>query len=405
MFDNDKLLVNEVHNILSKNKISLEKEIINLKYAYKKVISNKLYYKIDDPPFNKAAMDGYGYYDNGSRKFELLEEIFSAGSNKTDINILENCCIKIMTGAMVPDNINKISKFEAADIVEENGKKYVYVKEEENSNNIILKSTSSKIGDLLLDIKRLDAEDISRLASNGFSEIEVFKSPKVAVISTGSELIEIGNKLEIGKIYDSNGFLIVNKLKDIDIDSKFYGIVKDEYDSLYSVISGALKENDIVIVNGGISFGNMDYSKRVFNDLGVEKLCHGVSIKPGKPFYFGVKKDGNKINKAIFGIPGNPFASLVSIENFVKPYINNCMGIRYDNCFYKFPLYENYKRKNSKAEEYYPVDFITNDKGTFVKLLDYKGSFYLPANMKALMKINIGINEIKAFENVEIKFI
>ena len=211
MFDNDKLPVNEVHNILYNNKISLEKEMINLKYAYKKVISNKLYYKIDDPPFNKAAMDGYGYHDNGSRKFELLEEIFSAGSNKTDINILENCCIKIMTGAMVPDNINKISKFESADIVEENGKKYVYVKEEENSNNIILKSTSSKIGDLLLDIKRLEAEDISRLASNGFSEIEVFKSPKVAVISTGSELIEIGNKLEIGKIYDSNGFLIVNK--------------------------------------------------------------------------------------------------------------------------------------------------------------------------------------------------
>ena len=194
-------------------------------------------------------------------------------------------------------------------------------------------------------------------------------------------------------------------MKDINIDSKFYGIVKDEYDTLYSVISEALKENDIIIVNGGISFGNMDYSKRVFNDLGVEKLCHGVLIKPGKPFYFGVKKDGNKINKAIFGIPGNPFASLVSIENFVKPYINNCMGIKDDNSFYKFPLYENYKRKNSKVEEYYPVDFITNDKGTFVKLLDYKGSFYLPANMKALMKINIGINEIKAFENVEIKFI
>ena len=405
MFYNDKLLVNEVLNILYDNKISLEKETINLKYACKKVISDKIYYKIDDPPFNKAAMDGYGYYNNGSRRLELLEEIFSAGNNKTAANILENCCVKIMTGAMVPDNINKISKFEAADIVEENGKKYVYIKEEESSDNIILKASSSKIGDLLLDIKRLEAEDISRLASNGLSEIEVFKSPKVAVISTGSELVEIGNKLDIGKIYDSNGLLIENKLKSINIDYKFYGIVKDEYDSLYSIISEALKENDIIIVNGGISFGTMDYSKRVFNDLGIEKLCHGVLIKPGKPFYFGVKKDDNKINKAVFGIPGNPFASLVSIENFVKPYINNCMGIKDDNSFYKFPLYENYKRKNSKVEEYYPVDFITNDKGTFVKLLDYKGSFYLPANMKALMKIDIGVNEIKAFENVEIKFI
>ena len=395
-----KLLVNEVYNIIFNNSISLQSEIINIKDAYKRVLKKELYYKIDDPHFDKSAMDGYGYFNNGNKKFLLLKESIIAGNSNKNINSPENCCIKMMTGAAVPNNINKISKFEAAEIIDENEEKYVYIKEAERSDNIIYKGSGYKKGDLLLDKKILEAEDISKLASNGYSEIEVVKNPKIAFISTGTELTDITKKLEEGKIYDSNSFLIKNKLKAMNIECQFYGIVKDNYDSLYDVVSKALDENDIIIVSGGISFGDMDFTKEVYNALNIKELCHGVKIKPGKPFYFG-KKD----NKAVFGLPGNPFAVLVSFENFVKPYIYNSMGVKYNNQFFKLPLFEEYKRKKSDTEEYLPAEFIFSEDATLVKLIDYKGSFYLPSNIKALVKIDIGVNEIKALENVSIKFI
>lgn len=250
-------------------------------------------------------MDGYGYYDNGNNKFEILDDIVLAGDCKSDLNIPVNSCIRIMTGAMIPKSINRISKFESIKTLKENYKNYIFIKEIEKSNNIIERGSDLKAGDLLLDIKPLEAEDISILASNGYSKIEVKKSPKVAIISTGNELVDISKKLELGKIYDSNFHLISNKLKSMNIDYNFYGITKDDYNALNSVVSNALQECDIILVSGGISFGDKDYSGKVFNDLKIKKLCHGVLMKPGKPFYFGIKEN---YNKAVFGIPGNPFA-------------------------------------------------------------------------------------------------
>lgn len=402
-----KLSVSEVYNIISNNIVSLGNEIIDLKDSLKRIPSKKIYAKIDNPPFDKSAMDGYGYYDNGSDKFEIMEDIIFAGDCKSDINVPENNCVKIMTGAMIPKSVNKVSKLEAVKIIEENGKNYICIEEKEKSNNIIEKGSDLKVNDLLIDIKPLEAEDISVLACGGYSKIEVKKSPKIAIISTGNELIDISKELEFGKIYDSNSHLISNKLKNMNIDYNFYGIIKDDYNILKSTISKALEECDIIIVSGGVSFGDMDYSKKVFDDLKIKKLCHGVLMKPGKPFYFGIKEidiEENR-NKVVFGVPGNPFAVLVSFENFIKPYIYNSMGYKYSNIFFRMPLFETYSRKKSNMEEYMPADFIHNENSSFVKLLSYKGSFCLPRNIKALMKINIGINEIRANENVEVKFI
>ena len=402
-----KLSVSEVYNIISNNIVSLGNEIIDLKDSLKRIPSKKIYAKIDNPPFDKSAMDGYGYYDNGNDKFEIMEDVIFAGDCKSDINVPENNCVKIMTGAMIPKSVNKVSKLEAVKIIEENGKNYICIEEKEKSNNIIEKGSDLKVNDLLIDIKPLEAEDISVLACGGYSKIEVKKSPKIAIISTGNELIDISKELEFGKIYDSNSHLISNKLKNMNIDYNFYGIIKDDYNILKSTISKALKECDIIIVSGGVSFGDMDYSKKVFDDLKIKKLCHGVLMKPGKPFYFGIKEidiEENR-NKVVFGVPGNPFAVLVSFENFIKPYIYNSMGYKYSNIFFRMPLFETYSRKKSNMEEYMPADFIHNENSSFVKLLSYKGSFCLPRNIKALMKINIGINEIRANENVEVKFI
>lgn len=402
-----KLSVNEVYNIIQNNILSLENEIIDLKDSFKRIPSEKIYAKIDNPPFDKSAMDGYGYYDNGNDKFEILEDIIFAGDCKSDINVPRNSCVKIMTGASIPKFVNKVSRFEAVKIIEDGEKNYIRIEEKEKSNNIIEKGSDLKANDLLMDIKPLEAEDISVLASGGYSKIEVKKSPKIAIISTGNELIDISKELEFGKIYDSNSYLLSNKLKNMNIDYNFYGIIKDDYDILKSAVSKALEECDIIIVSGGISFGDMDYSEKVFDDLGIKKLCHGVLMKPGKPFYFGIKEINIKENrnKAVFGVPGNPFAVLVSFENFIKPYIYNSMGYKYSNIFFRMPLFETYSRKKSNLEEYMPADFIHNENSSFVKLLSYKGSFCLPRNIKALMKINIGINEIKANENVEVKFI
>lgn len=401
-----KTTVTEAYDLMLNDILSFESEIIPIDESLNRVLSKKVYYKIDEPIFDKAAMDGYAYYKENEdiNKLTVISETIFAGDDK-DIDIPKYGCVRIMTGAMVPQKANSIIRLEYTENFLEDSKRYMKIVRKESSTNIIKKGENAKTNDLMLDIKPLKAEDIAMLSSNGYSEIEVRRSPIVGIITTGNELINVHENLEKGKIYDSNSHLLINKLKNININSVFYGIYKDDYNSLYKVIEKAIKECDIIIVTGGISFGDMDLSKKVFDSLGIKTIFHKVMMKPGKPLYFGLKKSSISEKKAIFGIPGNPFAVFTCFENFIKPYIYNSLGYKYDNIFFKMPIARDYIRKKIDCVEYIPAKIIQKETEVCAEPLKYGGSSVLISGIEAIIKIDIGVKEIKAGDLIETRFL
>ncbi len=167
------------------------------------------------------------------------------------------------------------------------------------------------------------SREIGAIAAVGLDRIKVVRKPRVAVISTGDELELPGKILGPGKIFDANTYMIMTRLLDLGADAVFKGRVQDRYSELLQAVRDAITEEfDIIILSGGTSAGRGDMLYRVVEDLG-ELLIHGVMIKPGKPFIFGVC-DGI----SLFGLPGYPVSAMITFERLIEPVIRDMVGIR-----------------------------------------------------------------------------
>jgi molybdopterin molybdotransferase len=197
------------------------------------------------------------------------------------------------------------------------------------------------------------------IASVGLNKIEVFSEITIAFFSTGNELIEPGNELSIGQIYNSNRYTLLGLLKNMPVNFLDLGIVPDDLQSTKDILQRASNEADIIISTGGVSVGEEDYVKTALESLG-ELTMYKVKMKPGKPFTFG------KINKAYFlGLPGNPVSAFVIFNLFARSFIAKCIGLNYqlkiqkvvaDFDWHKKGMRREYARAkiiNNKAEIYH----------------------------------------------------
>jgi molybdopterin molybdotransferase len=155
----------------------------------------------------------------------------------------------------------------------------------------------------------------------GYKKINVYEKPRVALLITGNELIPLGNKLKPGQIYDSNYYTLSSSLRNIGIDTINLGIVKDDKKDLLAKVQDGLNKSDVLIVSGGISVGEYDFVQEIFNKLKIRKVFWRIAVKPGKPTYFGIK--GKKL---VFGLPGNPVASLIIFNQLIIPALKKMMG-------------------------------------------------------------------------------
>jgi molybdopterin molybdotransferase len=162
--------------------------------------------------------------------------------------------------------------------------------------------------------------EIGLIASLGYPEVRVHRHPRVAIISTGSELVEVHQSLGPGQIRNSNSYALRAQCQQLGIHADVLGIVPDDYESTRRMIERGL-EYDVLLSTGGVSVGEFDFIKDVQDELGVQRRLWGVAMKPGKPLAFGVR-DG----KLVFGLPGNPVSAMVSFELFVKPALLRLMG-------------------------------------------------------------------------------
>ncbi|GAB4256105.1 MAG: molybdopterin molybdotransferase MoeA [Vicingaceae bacterium] len=334
----------EALNIINSLSITpVGEELTPLKYGLNRILSKKIVSPIHMPPFNQSAMDGYAvHFDEITNKnFKLVGEV-AAGDDASGMVLNKGEAVRIFTGAMVPDTANAVIMQEKVDITDT----HITINEHlENGKNIRLIGEQIKKGDLALNEgTQLNAAAIGYLKGLGITEVYVYKQPKIAIIVTGNELIDNDDKLTPGKIFESNGWMIENALKALHFNQINHFKLPDNYNQTKSLIATLSSEFDVMLFSGGISVGDYDFVGKSLTDLKSEQYFYKINQKPGKPLFFG------KLNNAyIFGLPGNPAASLNSLYIYVYPLLNKFFNLNKQLPVIKLPVINNYTKKDSKT--------------------------------------------------------
>ena len=380
-------------NIMLESAKNLGTEKVCFTKSLNRVLAENIYSDINMPPFDKSAMDGYACRQEDLENELDVLEIIGAGYEPTKV-IRKNQCSKIMTGAKVPKGADTVIVIEAVQELDNNKIKY---RLKNSKSNICYLSEDVKVGDQLINIgTKIEAKHIAVLASVGKTEVEVYKNPKIAIISTGDELVEPNRKPGSSQIRNSNGYQLLAQVQELGIEAKYIGIAKDNIDDTTSLIVEALSFADLIIVSGAVSVGDFDFVPTVLTDKGFDFLFHGVATKPGKRTLFGI----NEKQWAI-GVPGNPVSSFIQFEMLIKPFINKLIGYHQTFDDLKLELDFDFKRKNSKRLSFEPV-IISENK---IKKAKYNGSANITAlvDSNAVMLVPKGVNEIKKGETVYVR--
>ena len=314
--------VEEAKNIILNTTQNFGVEEIPFIKSVGRILKETIVADRDFPPFNRVSMDGiaidFNVFQNGQRAFKI-EAIQPAGSPQITLQNKENC-LEVMTGAVLPNNTNVVIRYE--DVVIKNGVASIQVNEVKELQNIHQKGKDRKSGDVLIDKNKvISAAEIGVLATVGKSNIKVAKLPKVIIISTGDELVKVTANPLPHQIRRSNVFTLVSLLERLNISSETEHITDDK-PILKQKIVNYLKQFDVLLFSGAVSKGKFDFLPEVFTELGVEKLFHKVTQRPGKPFWFGQTE-----NCKIFAFPGNPNSTFVNCLAYFYPWYYQSVGV------------------------------------------------------------------------------
>lgn len=302
------------------------------------VLAAPLRARHDSPRFRQSAMDGWAVraadttHASQSRPVTLriVGSIHAGDAAPTTVSAGTAVCI--MTGAPVPRGADAIVCKEDGQELDEGVRVFEPVVLGENIRN---QGEEFRRGDLVLPAgTRITPPVVGALAAFGFATVSVHRRPKVAVVVTGNELTEPGKPLRRGAIYDANLSALLAGLEELGIAERRAVRCADELDALQRSVRTALQWSDVVITAGGVSVGERDLMKPVFEQLGVNTVYWRVAIKPGMPNYFGTwcgrtgqgRTSGRRV--LVFGLPGNPVAALLSFHEFVKPALLRLLGLR-----------------------------------------------------------------------------
>lgn len=318
--------VNEAENLIGGISLNLPEVLCDINDSYGMILQEDILADRDYPPFNRVAMDGisikYSDFEKGLRQFKI-QGIQKAGQKPLNLE-KEGNCIEVMTGCSLPEGTDCVIRVEDISI-SENIAKLNDDSDISFMGNIHKKGSDYKSGSLLISkgVELLPVH-IAVSSSVGKRKLKVTKKTSVALISTGDELVDLEEKIEDYQVRISNSYTLLSSIKSIWNNEVKIFHIKDEKKSLYDELKKIMNDFDILILSGGVSMGKFDFIPSVMNDLGVKQLFHKVNQRPGKPFWFGVSEQ----NKPVFGLPGNPVASLVCFYRYVIPFINKINGIK-----------------------------------------------------------------------------
>ena len=293
--------------------------IVPIEEALGAIVAKDYGATFDLPRFDNSAMDGYAVKVADAGKEVVIKEVTYAGDEAEEA-FVEGEVVKIMTGAPTPNGCEAIV---AIEMVEKTQKGIVLPTDIKKNNFIRWRGEDIKRGETFLFAKtEVTAYTLALLASQGITHIEVYRKPKVVVFSTGDELKAHYERIEQHQLYNSNAPMFVARSKELGCDVSYINSSGDTIEALKEAIKNA-KDADLILTSGGVSVGDKDFTKEAFVELGLESYFTGVEIKPGKPTHFG--KLGSCF---VVNLPGNPLASMVNFEMFVKPTIAKLSGTK-----------------------------------------------------------------------------
>ena len=358
---------------------------VSLKDAFNCILGEDIAADRDSPPFNRVMMDGIAVDSSvlTSQKKDsfFIEGIQPAGEVQTILSNKNNC-IEVMTGAVLPANTDTIIPYENIEIL--NG--IAYIKEDVIPKKFIhWQGADHKKSALALSkFKKINAATIGLLASLGIAEVKVLRTPKVAIVATGNELVGVDDIPLSHQIRMSNVYSLRAALKADNIAGDIFHINDDEAE-LFSKLSGIINEYDVVLISGGVSKGKYDHVPDVLQKIGVEKLFHRVAQKPGKPFWFGLHAP---LKTHVFAYPGNPISTFVCFHFYFRQWL--FASLKNELTFPLLPLL-NKITPNNNLDQFIPVvlsnsgsELIStsnNGSGDLISMATIDGFIFLPKRL------------------------
>ena len=300
--------------------VPLPPEAVPLLDVVGMVIAEDIRAPWDMPLWNNSAMDGFAVRaeDCVAGQTLAVDGYIPAGGSASGISVKPGGAVKIMTGAPAPVGCDAIVPIEET---EENDGKLILTGQVRPGDHLRIRGEDVSKSELVIAAgTALRPAEINMLASFGYRTASVFRRPKVAILSTGDELVEPGEEIGPGQIFNSNDYSIAAAVKQLGGEPVLLGIARDDRESLTEKIKAGLQE-DVLITTAGVSMGDHDLVCEVLDVLKVERKFWKVDIKPGRPTAFGLK-DG----KSVFSLPGNPVSSMITFEYFVRPALLKMMG-------------------------------------------------------------------------------
>ncbi len=317
------LTIQSATDIVLRNTFDFGTETIPLVESIGRVLAEPLIADRDFPPFDRVTMDGisicYNAFANGQRDF-LIEGLQAAGAAQLTLKNSKNC-LEVMTGAMLPQGTDTVIRYE--DVMIENGVAKVQIEEVTRGQNLHRKGSDRKQKEVIVQPNKIiSVAEIGVAATIGKAQLLVKRLPKVVIISTGDEIINVEEIPLAHQIRTSNSFVIQSLLSKWKMEVKQVHL-SDNKELIIKELKTCLKEFNVLILSGGVSEGKLDYVPEALATLGVEKLFHKVQQRPGKPLWFGKVPGG----ATVFALPGNPVSALVGAVRYVEPWLRKCLGL------------------------------------------------------------------------------
>ncbi|MBB5174321.1 molybdopterin molybdotransferase MoeA [Texcoconibacillus texcoconensis] len=312
-----------------KYKVEGDIEWVDIDDADNRYLAEPIRADHDIPPFDRSPLDGYAIKaedtDGAGRENPVkLEVIETIGAGEVASKIPERGqAVRVMTGTLLPEGTDTIVMFELAREQEHDGKSYIQITRSFSPGDYVsFRGEETEKGQALVERgKCIDAGVKALLATFGYKRVPVRKRPIVGIYATGTELLDVDEPLESGKIRNSNSYMVTTQVRQAGGIPKYYGKLMDDFDTCFNAVSKSLEEVDVLITTGGVSVGDFDYLPRIYEKLGADVLFNKIAMRPGS-----VTTAAAYNGKLLFGLSGNPSACFVGFELYARPWVQTYIG-------------------------------------------------------------------------------
>jgi molybdenum cofactor synthesis domain-containing protein len=394
--------ISEAIQIVLRHTAPVKVESVALSDALGRVLGEDVIADCDLPPFDRAQMDGYAVRaeDVSTLPARLRIAGESAAGRGWHHEMKAGEAVRIMTGAPVPAGADAVQQVELTREVD-NAEFVEILEAVDVGRSIVRRAAEIRSGETVLRAgEDINAAMIATLASFGYADVKVGRRPRVTVMATGSELVDVDQKPGADQIRDSNNYTLAAYAKLAGASVERLPLAGDDPEELKRQMGAAVERSDVLITSGGVSMGVYDFTKAALKELGAEIFFERVALRPGKPTVFG------RIGKTlVFGLPGNPVSVAVTFNLFARTALRMMQGAKQPQMIKETAVLARDLKGSIERESYLPASLHTDEKGTLMaEPLKWGGSsdFVSFARATALIDVPAGIKIIEAGSPVTI---